>query len=91
MKLRVALLAFVSSTAYAQQQQVEVPILVMESPEAEVGPIDTELNLANLVQTAAKGVTTVQEAPAIITIIPSDEIVDRGARSLQDVIDTVPG
>jgi outer membrane receptor protein involved in Fe transport len=81
-----------AGAAHAQQQQIEVPVLVMEAPEtSEVGPVDTELNLANLVQTAAKGVTTVQEAPAIITIIPSDEIIDRGARTLQDVIDTVPG
>lgn len=75
----------------AHAQQVEVPILVMESPEAEPGEVDTELNLANLVQTAAKGVTTVQEAPAIVTIIPADEIADRGARTLEDVIDRVPG
>jgi len=75
----------------AAAQQVEVPVLVMESPEAEPGEVDTDLNLANLVQTAAKGVTTVQEAPAIITIIPADEIVDRGARTLSDVVDRVPG
>jgi len=80
-----------AGTATAHAQQVEVPVLVMESPEAEPGEVDTELNLANLVQTAAKGVTTVQEAPAIITIIPADEIADRGARNLEDVIDRVPG
>src|SRR5215470_10884952 len=82
-------LLLVAVPAYAQQ--VEVPVLVMESPEAEPGEVDTELNLANLVQTAAKGVTTVQEAPAIITIIPSDELVDRSARNLEDVMDRVPG
>src|SRR5215470_5120795 len=87
---RIAFAAvMLSLPAYAQQ--VEVPVLVMESPEAEPGEVDTELNLANLVQTAAKGITTVQEAPAIITIIPADEIVDRGARDLSDVVDRVPG
>ncbi len=93
MNLRVlALSSLVSSaTSAAYAQSVEVPILVMESPEAETGEVDTELNLANLVQTAAKGVTTVQEAPAIITIIPGDEIRDRGSRNLEEVIDRVPG
>src|SRR5262249_33106789 len=75
----------------ALAHEVEVPVLFRESPEAEPGEVDTELNLATLVQTAAKGVPPVQEAPAIITIIPADEIVDRGARDLSDVIDRVPG
>src|SRR5262249_47328252 len=64
----------------AGAQQIEVPVLVLEGPEAESGEVDTELNLANLVQSAAKGVTTVQEAPAIITIIPGDDLLDRNTR-----------
>jgi outer membrane receptor protein involved in Fe transport len=77
--------------ARAGAQQIEVPVLVLDSPEAETGDVDTELNLANLVQTAAKGVTTVQEAPAIITIIPGDELADRNTRNLEEAIDRVPG
>jgi outer membrane receptor protein involved in Fe transport len=88
----LAWLAILLAAAPAAAQSVEVPILVMDSgddaPDAEV---DTELNLANLVQTAAKGVTTVQEAPAIVTVIPGDEIADRNARNLEEVIDRVPG
>ena len=40
--------------------------------------VDREIDLANVVTSAAKGVTTVQEAPAIITIITADEIKARG-------------
>jgi outer membrane receptor protein involved in Fe transport len=74
----------------AVAQEIEVPTLVMESQE-EAGPVDTELNLVNLVQTAARGVTTVQEAPAIITIIPADELRDRGTENLEQALDRVPG
>src|SRR5262249_39783589 len=88
---RLACALLLLAAAPARAQEVEVPGLVMESPEAETGEIDTALKLANLVQTAAKGVTTVQEAPAIITIIPGDEILDRGARNLGDVMDRIPG
>ncbi len=77
--------------ASASAQEIEVPTLVMESPEAEAGPVDTELNLVNLVQTAARGVTTVQEAPAIITIIPADELRDRATENLEQALDRVPG
>ena len=40
--------------------------------------VDREIDLANIVTSAAKGVTTVQEAPAIITVITADEIKQRG-------------
>ena len=46
---------------------------------------------ANVVTSAAKGVTTVQEAPAIITIITADEIKARGFRWIEDAYATVPG
>ena len=42
----------------------------------------TTLDLANIVQSAAKGVTTVQEAPAIVTVITADEIRDRQFQDL---------
>ena len=35
-------------------------------------------------QSAAKGVTTVQEAPAIVTVVTSDEIRERLTRALED-------
>jgi outer membrane receptor protein involved in Fe transport len=84
-------LAVLLAPAAVWAQAVEVPILVIESPETVEGESDAELDLANLVQTAAKGVTTVQEAPAIITIIPGDELRDRGIKNLDEALDLVPG
>ncbi len=76
--------------AHAQDVDIEVPVLILE--QSGTGPSDTsDLDLANIVQTAAKGVTTVQEAPAIVTVITSDDIRDRGWTSIEDAIDSVPG
>jgi len=50
-----------------------------------------ELDISNVVISAAKGVTTVQEAPAIITILTADEIRSRGFRYLNEAMDTIPG
>ncbi len=88
--LSVGLVATASGPAAGQD--IEVPILVIE--EADIGDAadaEDDLDLANLVTSAAKSVTTVQEAPAIITIIPAEELLDRQARVLTDVIDLVPG
>lgn len=80
------------SQRQAAAQDIEVPVLVIESPETDTGEgTDDQLDLANLVQTAAKGVTTVQEAPAIITVIPGDELRDRQTRNLEETLDLVPG
>jgi outer membrane receptor protein involved in Fe transport len=70
---------------------VEVPQVVIEQ-QGEQGPTaDEALDLANIVQSAAKGVTTVQEAPAIVTVITADEIRDRQFQDLSQLADTVPG
>jgi outer membrane receptor protein involved in Fe transport len=88
--LAIAFAGLGSRVAHAQD--VEVPILVVETNEpGEVTESDDELDLANLVTSAAKGVTTVQEAPAIITIIPAEELRDGQAHMLTDVIDAIPG
>lgn len=69
---------------------IEVPVVVFEDQTADTG--DTEsIDLAQIVQTAARGVTTVQEAPAIVTVITAEEIEDRGLTSIIDIADTVPG
>ncbi len=86
-----ALAALAAAPRSARAQAVEVPILVIEAPETVDTETDAELDLANLVQTAAKGVTTVQEAPAIITIIPADEMRDRGIKNLDEALDLIPG
>jgi outer membrane receptor protein involved in Fe transport len=91
--LLVVLLVVVGSTATASAQpvtDVEVPVVVIETDAK--GPVQDEaLDLANIVQSAAKGVTTVQEAPAIVTVVTADEIRDRQFQSLGDLFDTVPG
>ena len=71
---------------------VEVPQVVIEPQADTQGPGNDEaLDLANIVQSAAKGVTTVQEAPAIVTVITADEIRDRQFQDLSQLAYTVPG
>ncbi len=71
---------------------VEVPAVVLDQGPATTGPTSDEaLDLANIVQSAAKGVTTVQEAPAIVTVVTADEIRDRQFYDLTQLYDTVPG
>lgn len=70
---------------------VEVPQLVYDVGAQALEADDTELDLANVVQSAAKGVTTVQEAPAIVTVVTADEIRERQFTTLAAIVDTVPG
>ncbi len=72
---------------------IEVPALVLDTGDdgGGGGEDDTELDLANVVQSAARSVTTVQEAPVIVTVITSEEIAERQVRNIFDLIDTVPG
>jgi outer membrane receptor protein involved in Fe transport len=79
----------------AGAQDVALPEPVAQPSDSE-GPdialdVDREIDLANVVTSAAKGVTTVQEAPAIITIITADEIKARGHRTIMEALSTVPG
>lgn len=94
---RFVLLAVVLAAhpAFAQQPSaitdVEVPTLVMEQSDTPTGESNDDLDLANVVQSAAKGRTTVQEAPAIVTVVTADEIRDRQFQTIQDIYATVPG
>jgi outer membrane receptor protein involved in Fe transport len=81
----------ISTVRPAFALDVEVPILVIEEPEPGATESVDDLDLANLVTSAAKTATTVQEAPAIITIVTEEELVDRHPLFLTDVMDTVPG
>ncbi|HEU0032746.1 MAG TPA: TonB-dependent receptor [Kofleriaceae bacterium] len=90
--LVVALVAASASVASAQPADIEVPVVVIDQGDQTAGPQeDQALDLANIVQSAAKGVTTVQEAPAIVTVVTSDEIRDRQFQNLNELFDTVPG
>ena len=87
------------TTARASAQDVALPEPVADPGTQKPGQsepdialdVDREIDLANVVTAAAKGVTTVQEAPAIITIITSDEIKARGHQYVLDALSTVPG
>lgn len=88
-----AALLLAAATAHAQAvTDIEVPQIVVDTDAAQ-GPNggDEALDLANIVQSAAKGVTTVQEAPAIVTVVTAGEIRDRQFQSLDQLIDSVPG
>jgi outer membrane receptor protein involved in Fe transport len=88
---KILLALLVAAPAYAQPaNDVEVPQLVLEQEQASQAA-DEALDLANVVQSAAKGVTTVQEAPAIVTVVTADEIKDRQFEDLLELFDTVPG
>src|SRR5262249_14902750 len=81
--------SLVPAAAWAQDFPPEVQL----EPETEgIEPSDsTSIDLQNLVITAAKGITTVQEAPAIVTIITADDLRTWGHRWLEDVVADVPG
>ena len=69
----------------ARAQTPDVPILVIEQPESKDNGGGSEF-----IQ-GFRGMSTVQEAPAILTIIPAEELVDRHARSIYESMDLVPG
>ena len=88
----LSLLLLAAAQRRVMAQDIEVPLLVIDADADKVQTAsDEELDLANLVTSAAKGVSTVQEAPAIVTIIPAQELRESQARSLGEVIDRVPG
>ncbi|MBP8805023.1 MAG: TonB-dependent receptor [Kofleriaceae bacterium] len=98
---RALVAALVASPSVVAAQEapapvdIEVPVVVIDlGPAGEDGDsraADEQLDLANIVQSAAKGVTTVQEAPAIVTVITADELRDRQFQTIDQALDTVPG
>jgi outer membrane receptor protein involved in Fe transport len=89
---KILLGLLIAGPAAAQPaNDVEVPQIVLDQNDQTTQGEDEALDLANVVQSAAKGVTTVQEAPAIVTVITSDEIKDRQFVDLIDAVETVPG
>jgi len=72
-----------STSAYAQEVAKEAP----EELLIDVADVD----LANIVTSAAKAVTTVQEVPAIVTVITAEDIQRRGLRFVNQVLANVPG
>ncbi len=94
--LIVLTVALAPATAQAQEVMLPDPVPERGRPGDEGAPeialdLDREIDLANIVTSAAKGATTVQEAPAIITIITADEIKARGFKWIDEALATVPG
>jgi outer membrane receptor protein involved in Fe transport len=88
----ILIVALSGSPVGAQVSDVEVPAIVIDVDDPSIGPTQDEaLDLANIVQSAAKGVTTVQEAPVIVTVVTADEIRDRQFQDLGQLADAVPG
>src|SRR5690606_3200284 len=74
-----------------QVSDIEVPVIVSDVADTTSDISDEQLDLANIVQSAAKGLTTVQEAPAIVTVVTADEIRDRQFQDILQLADTIPG
>src|ERR1051325_5974301 len=74
--------------AFAQDVPPEVKLSpVTEGAEVELPSVD----LQNIVTSATKSVSSVQETPAIVTIITSEDIRQWGYRTLEDVLSDIPG
>ncbi len=89
----VAVLIWSPAAANAQVDDAdfELPDIIKVAKDAKDPTTSEDIDLRNIVQSAARRVTTVQEAPAIVTVITEDEIRDRGFTSLEDSLDSVPG
>ncbi len=70
---------------------IEVPVIVYEDFDLGSHQETSDLDLANVVQVSARYVTTVQEAPAIVTVITDEQLKQQNAQSLPDALDRVPG
>src|SRR5437899_10680617 len=86
----IALLVAAARSAFAQDVPPEVQ-LAPTTEGLEVQTRGTVIDLQNIVTAAAKGVTTVQEAPAIVTVITADDIRTWGYRSMEDLLADIPG
>ena len=53
--------------------------------------MEFELDARSVVEEATKTRGSIQEAPATITVITAKEIRDRGYRTIDDILSTIPG
>ena len=89
--------AFWAAPAWAQMEEldpIDEPIETPAGAPVEKAPVILEefaVDARNVVLSAARTRTTIQEAPGIITVITADEIRQRGHRTINDVLRTVPG
>ncbi|MCA9523020.1 MAG: TonB-dependent receptor [Myxococcales bacterium] len=80
------LLAFIATSAQAQLKGAPKP---GDSPQILLE--EFEIDARNVVLSAAKVKTTIQEAPQIITVITEKELHERGFRTINEVLQHVPG
>jgi outer membrane receptor protein involved in Fe transport len=64
------------------------PAPTADSPDVES---PQEIDISDLVLAAAKQVVSVQESPSIITVVTREQILQRGYRTLWDVLQAIPG
>jgi outer membrane receptor protein involved in Fe transport len=83
--------ALAGGTARAQDIAMPEPIVPAQPTQPGAPEQPSDIDLSNVVTAAAKSVTTVQEAPAIITVITAEEIRARGIKWLNEALATVPG
>ncbi len=97
----LAALLLIPGAVLAQMDEL-VPLEDDEPQAAETGaappkdsaPVILEeftVDERNVVLSAARTRTTIQEAPGIVTVITAEEIRQRGFRTVNDVLRTVPG
>jgi outer membrane receptor protein involved in Fe transport len=63
-------------------------------PASQGGPVileEFEVDERNVVLSAARTRTSIQEAPGIITVITAEEIAERGHRTVSEALQMVPG
>jgi len=68
----------------------EQPEILTEDPTIPTEK-QSAADIGSIVMSAAKAVTTVQEAPSIVTVITSEDIKRRGFRTVTDLMVDVPG
>lgn len=103
MRRSLAIIGLWGALALPARAQMEELVPLDEEP-SEIGPAPTDEGEAapvileefavderDVVISAAKTRTTIQEAPGIITVITAEEIRERGHRTIGDVLRTVPG
>lgn len=70
--------------------EIEVPIFVIDDDGTHGAPLDEDLDEL-VVQSAAKRTESVFETASIVTVITGEQLRAAGHRTLDDVLDTVPG
>ncbi|MGM0596126.1 MAG: TonB-dependent receptor plug domain-containing protein [Myxococcota bacterium] len=94
------LFAHLSGSTQAKSKPVKNLLFAEDDDDMDLGERKTAkksddgdskaLELRKIVQSATKGQTTIQEAPAVITIMTEDDIHDYGFRNFIDLMNFIP-